>query len=752
MTEDYSQGWIMLCKNKYPREVGFPARIRVMNDEEVIKYVSGFNGRRNCYFSVYAYEGEEIIPRIDRIFIDFDIEDKEYVPTKDNLEPLKECYEEVKKLYNYLLETFHYEPLVIYTGRRGFHVYIELDEIKLRHPSETIKEFVNRIVNQLNLKFVDMKVIGDVRRLARVPYTIHPKTGLYAYPITLDMTVEEILALAKNPPLKIVKPEISTEITELLLDIDFTVKPKEKKEHEELETLPDDIRPEGGYMQLPCIRGIMENKLKPGNRRKVAGKLIAIAYYKDNGSMDGFEVYAEIFADRQNIGHRLKKSEIAGWIRGASSLNMEWNCGEIIKFLKQNALSRWCWKDRCPYKQALEKHRTLKFQTEIRDYLADNKLLSMAKKLLDYYIVGEDKKKLLLWLLILGGQSIYIKGDTSTGKNNLVEGVLKLFPEDIIYVISASTPKALRWEESRHFNILYIKEVPPQLTKPEITTDFGMDLKLAMSDKKITFRYVTIHEGGLPRTVKREIYFDSVIQTTAALELPEDFENRAWIICTDDSEELTRKVVLWKAKKRTLIEDEVPPEEIKELFKKASSVLRKDIKVVNPMAEELARVLPTKLSRARRDIDKILDLIEIITKTNYTQRIKRHKSGKPILITHPNDVLFALELIHDVFPSMIVGVETRLERAYLKLREAEQQYENVGSAEFASVMGISQAQARNYLKSLVIRGLAKEYTEGRRKFYSAVPYEKFKFNINMERLKEIYNKWLEEHKDEFEET
>jgi DNA primase large subunit len=61
-----------------------------------------------------------------------------------------------------------------YSGRRGLHLYIDLEPIRigdLRKASEYVAELLGII------DYVDKHVLGDWRRMSRVPYSYHNKSG-----------------------------------------------------------------------------------------------------------------------------------------------------------------------------------------------------------------------------------------------------------------------------------------------------------------------------------------------------------------------------------------------------------------------------------------------------------------------------------------------------------------------------------------------------------------------------------------------
>lgn len=108
---------------------------------------------------------------------------------------------------------------------------------------------------------------------------------------------------------------------------------------------------DGEFLSLPCVKVLFEVKLTDG--RKVHGsKLLAIAWVKDRGSVEGFAPLARRYAAFQNRPGQapIKSSYVVGWARNALRTSHEWNCGEMITFLRNNGVYPPC--NNCPLKGA----------------------------------------------------------------------------------------------------------------------------------------------------------------------------------------------------------------------------------------------------------------------------------------------------------------------------------------------------------------------------------------------------------------
>ena len=93
-------------------------RVIVRNQDEFLTWVNSFNGKMNCYTTVYDYEHFAIDSKVessvilDRMFLDFDAHDK----------PLKDAWEDFVKI----VKKFQEEDILhkMYFSGKGFHIIV----------------------------------------------------------------------------------------------------------------------------------------------------------------------------------------------------------------------------------------------------------------------------------------------------------------------------------------------------------------------------------------------------------------------------------------------------------------------------------------------------------------------------------------------------------------------------------------------------------------------------------------------------
>lgn len=189
-----------------PRAFGNPKQIWdaqgnpvVHSRSHLIKLINQNNGSGHDVFVSY----NRFISFIDRkpfqigvnkIFRDFD--SKLTLPT--------DALEEVRRVINYLDE-MQLPFLVDFSGSKGFHVYTPLKEKVYTagsYLSDMTRACMLFLKREFDLKTIDPSVANPTK-LCRLPYSIHPKTGLHCSPLNPEWVrewkIEQIVEYAKSP-------------------------------------------------------------------------------------------------------------------------------------------------------------------------------------------------------------------------------------------------------------------------------------------------------------------------------------------------------------------------------------------------------------------------------------------------------------------------------------------------------------------------------------------------------------------------
>lgn len=174
------------------KEIFIPTmRKKIYHYEELVDFIELYNGKKNIYDSVYWYHDEPNSKNaiVDKIFLDFDYDD-DFI-FLDNIRRIA--------------KVLHRQDIRFYIrfSGRGFHLFILLEDKKLKNPKAAIRKYVNELHNRTDTTS-DVSVIGDTRRVCRSLYTKNLKTKLYCIPLSYDdlirLTYYEICDKAKTCP------------------------------------------------------------------------------------------------------------------------------------------------------------------------------------------------------------------------------------------------------------------------------------------------------------------------------------------------------------------------------------------------------------------------------------------------------------------------------------------------------------------------------------------------------------------------
>ena len=167
----------MILIKHFPIEIGFPERI-VVDKQKYFELVNKHNGYKNCFFWVYNSD------IVDKLFFDFDGEN---------------CLGEARKFVDYL-KKYNYKFCVLFSGR-GFHIYVFTGVYeKLKNPKAALDGAQQHMINETGC-VVDEQIVGDIKRLGRIPNTLNIKSRRYCVFLTmedLELGYEHIANKAKT--------------------------------------------------------------------------------------------------------------------------------------------------------------------------------------------------------------------------------------------------------------------------------------------------------------------------------------------------------------------------------------------------------------------------------------------------------------------------------------------------------------------------------------------------------------------------
>lgn len=242
--------------------------------EKTRKKYGTLAGEITYFKTLQDYKGDDITRRFcDRLFFDFDIDnnvevkqlkedfkqvnrrldDKEhrnkYVELQKRFKELifeqnllRDVYHEATNLCTYL-QRYGLKPFFVFSGSKGFHVNVMFNETSLTNLSEISKTLARSYSKELGLTYLDFNVFDRERahkRLQRIQYGTHSKTGLITRPLDPAITYDEMLEVIKDKSRRPVQFNFNDHVapagfTKMLLKLDHEIAFKKAERQKRLE-------------------------------------------------------------------------------------------------------------------------------------------------------------------------------------------------------------------------------------------------------------------------------------------------------------------------------------------------------------------------------------------------------------------------------------------------------------------------------------------------------------------------------------
>ena len=185
----------------FPREIGLRPSTREYFKRELIKtknsfykFINEYSGSYEIFTSVY-----DQTKTINKIFVDI-----------DSYTTLQKSLETAKKVYKKATEELNLPIVPIFSGLKGFHLYILLKPKRYSNPSDLLTSVTLDLVSNgtkdefgINkiLECIDEKFIGSINTLCRIPNTERPGMNTFCVPLPqnfLELTLKQIIKLSKT--------------------------------------------------------------------------------------------------------------------------------------------------------------------------------------------------------------------------------------------------------------------------------------------------------------------------------------------------------------------------------------------------------------------------------------------------------------------------------------------------------------------------------------------------------------------------
>lgn len=269
-----------------------------------------------------------------------------------------------------------------------------------------------------------------------------------------------------------------------------------------------------------------------------------------------------------------------------------------------------------------------------------NLLYQIGKDIQRAGVAGEKRNGLIVYLCVSSRKlkrpiSLLIKGESSAGKNHLLRTTIQFFPEDAYIELTGMSKQALIYSDKSfsHKAILICEKE-------------GMDkalynIRALQSEGKLVFE--TVQQLRTER-IEKEGPVSFIVTTTSPVIHIEN-ETRNFSIYMDETDEQTKHV---KDKIAEGYLDVHTDLSFIKTYQNAQRLL-KYYPVTIPYAKFLSKRTPNRPLRMRRDFERLLAGIEVITLLHQLQREIKEQNGIQYLEATLNDYYMGVALLGPTF-------------------------------------------------------------------------------------------------------
>jgi len=277
-------------------------------------------------------------------------------------------------------------------------------------------------------------------------------------------------------------------------------------------------------------------------------------------------------------------------------------------------------------------------------------------------IVGEDRVKALVLLIATSrkmskGLAATIKGSSSAGKNHLVRTVVSFMPEEEVQEFTQLSPKALYYmgEDGIKNKLVICTEIAGR-------EGAEYSVRTLISEPSITSAIpVRDQESGPFQTQVSKVNGPiAYLDTTTVFNLHKENATRLFELYLNEGESQTRAILQEQA--REVSEEAFAIEEerkrTKRVHQNAQRLLRTDLEVIIPYSRLIE--YPPSDVRARRDFQKLLNLIKVVAYYHQFQRkIESTKDGRQYIEATLVDYELAYNIAKETFVETLDDLDKR---------------------------------------------------------------------------------------------
>lgn len=354
------------------------------------------------------------------------------------------------------------------------------------------------------------------------------------------------------------------------------------------------------------------------------------------------------------------------------------------------------------------------YAKETEELLKNPHLIFEISKKLDLTIIGENKTRALLFLLMLSKdvdpQSAIIMNKASTGKSYVSKELLKLFDNTEKMQFARMTEKFLENLGGNLENkILFVEEYNG------VSEEF---LRIILSEGEgtlgtldaITRKARIIHTKGKP----------SFISCLAGnkVQIGEQMKTRVWLLSVDDSENQTSMILEFLDRKAKIIKH-YWDETSYIIFSRLTKHLRiNGVKnVLVPFANAKLFGFPSSDVRSRRDYSKFLAIVKTSAYLHQYSRQVANSDGEKFVIASLYDYEIARILTQEHLQPTLLGLSKEVINVYDKIKGWKDQF---SIKQVTDETKLSRSRAYVLMEQLVDKNVVEKEKDGKRNVYRII--------------------------------
>lgn len=348
-------------------------------------------------------------------------------------------------------------------------------------------------------------------------------------------------------------------------------------------------------------------------------------------------------------------------------------------------------------------------RAEVEVFLKQSDLLERTNELIGKTVVGNEKNRLVLYLLYLSRKTDTPLHTIVEGKDNYLQSKISvLLPDEDRTMVSHLTDNCMfYWQENQlQGKVLLAEDTGTNTKQLNLLSDF---------QKKGSLTKTTIqkNEYGNLQTVQRTVEGGCVsIYTSNSSKYD---RRRSIIISEDESIQQEEKLIDYQKKLRAGKINRIEQQKTIQLLQNLQRLIQ-PMKVVNPFAEIVE--LPKNIQNKRFSYDQYLGFVEIITLYGQYQRGQKSDelTGEIYIETTIEDIQLANKLLLEILAEKCEILSKPAQVYFEKIKSvlSSSNSETLSTREIYLWTGISKTSIKRYNAILIQEGYI-SYVEGSEK-------------------------------------